>query len=310
MQLAVHQFTGEDGLKAMSSETVRASSAPGRFAATLTRAQVGLLVIDELRATPFVARRSAQHVRADRVDTIQLVFVVAGAIRVRQDEREAIVAVGEAMVLRTNAPFEYSVSAAYTCVSLTVPRSRLPASTAAQLRFATACIHSGLMVSSMLGFLRTCLESGAFADESPAAEEAAIIALTEVFLTSSGVSRSPTEDELVVEKAQAIIRHNVRSSGLGAASISAELGISSRSLYRSFRASGTGIADEIRLLRLHMIADELMLGSRRPSMELLARQHGFRSADVCGRVFKAHYGQPMGAYRRSHRRGHGRLKTR
>jgi AraC family transcriptional activator of tynA and feaB len=300
------QFSGRKGLSRLSREAQFHAPIPEKFSASRTRARFGELVVDQLYSTPFACRRSAQMVRSDQLDTVHLIFVIVGAIRVRQDGREAVVSAGDVTLLRTNAPFEYAVKDDFDAVYLTISRERLPASTAAQLHLATAGVRRGSFVTATLAFLRSCLDQELRpADGAPPTlpEERAIIALADVVLNvrSSGLPLLRS-DEIVVERARAVIRHGVRSTALNAGSIAEELGISRRALYRSFQNSGSGLTDHIRFLRIQMIADELLLVGPRASVAVLARSHGFRSADVCGRAFKARYGQSVGAYWSDHHR--------
>ncbi|GAA0998998.1 hypothetical protein GCM10009563_23930 [Subtercola frigoramans] len=93
-----------------------------------------------------------------------------------------------------------------------------------------------------------------------------------------------------------VIRRNLGRPGLDAAFVAKQLGVSARSLYRHFELSQTGIAEQIRALRLDKIATQLREPGARPLFERLATDAGFSSVDVCSRAFKARFGVSLGEF--------------
>nr|WP_235367041.1 helix-turn-helix transcriptional regulator [Rhodococcus sp. Chr-9] len=97
---------------------------------------------------------------------------------------------------------------------------------------------------------------------------------------------TPSRDPQVL-----IIAQNLADPNLCASQIAAEHNVSVRTLHRLFSATGQGVAEHIRTLRLERIKTELAdPTSRRYTISALARKWGFLDPSTFSRAFKDAYG--------------------
>jgi AraC-like DNA-binding protein len=178
------------------------------------------------------------------------------------------VGIGQAHVIRPDLHLRMDWSSACQLLVLRTTDSRL-AECAARLKRGSnrgnvlSCMKGpGASLGRTVGFLTgELMEGGLLRTGTPAAETADSLLIGALVHAMSGAAEGPTREQNdYVALAQRYILNNLKSD-LSSVAIAAACGVSSRSLFRVFRASrGTGPMAWARNLRLQRVRAELQRG--------------------------------------------------
>ncbi|GAA0998988.1 AraC-like ligand-binding domain-containing protein [Subtercola frigoramans] len=296
----IRLLQGTDGAQELSPEATRVARTPATYSARLAGVTIGRVELQHLKTDAYSAHRTLARLAFHPVDLVQVILIVAGAMRARQDGRTGLSPAGSITVLRTSATYDYALSDKSEILQLTVPSALLPVAALRNLRSVTAvALNRPLLVETTLAFVKPRLDASANS-ETPATEvyESMLLSLVNSCIVGAAADDStPSKvSNQLFDSAMLIVRDRIRSPDLSVETVARELGVSVRNVYRVFNGQKLSITDHIRTTRLTLIAARLDAPGGNRSFEKLALEYGFGSFDVAARAFKSHFAMTMSAY--------------
>lgn len=211
---------------------------------------------------------------------------------------------GQICIRDTKTPWKFACGPATRLRVITIPRRLLISRIESPKVLNQAYIQdvTSPEVRFLVNFLEALEKSSADLDRSLAAQNIALDACATLLSGMlSGRSRVGSDDHrnATVEAAKNAIERNIDRHDLSPAMIAQIVGVSLRTLHRSFSASDDSIMAFARRRRLQRAHDDLMrLGSAAGISEIAARWH-FSDASHFIRSFKSAYGITPAAYLRN-----------
>ncbi|TIH36649.1 helix-turn-helix domain-containing protein [Subtercola vilae] len=297
----ITEYLGPDGLTQMSPEAVRVAKDPLSFTARLKNYRFGSLTLIDITSSAYRAKRSHERLREVPLDIIHVVYVRVGGIRTRQDGRAAFTPAGMVTILRANAAYDYAVSDGCNAYVVSMPLSALALPARRHVPLVTSQpIDEPVVFATAAAFFSPHLANERPLERDGTVVEGLTISLLEQLILNhaeqSGVAVA-TSDQIMVSNIRRLILEQIERQDLAPATIAADLGTTTRNLYRIFAAEPTNLAAQIRATRLDLLAAYLRVELSRVPFATVARRFGFRSVDACGRAFRERFGCTMTEFR-------------
>lgn len=268
-------------------------SAGGRLAGSIRSQWVGRLMVAQVASTGQDIRRTPSLISRADAEYFQVALVTAGAGRLAQDGRDAVLHPGDFAVYETTRPFQWTFADDWEASVFTFPRSCVQL-TEAQRRLLTARrLEGGAGMTGVVSrFLR---DLGRHCDLVPAAQSERIMAqATDLVITlledGSAAVRSSAQRSLLL-KIKDHIDRRLADPALGPAEIAAAANISPRYLHKLFAAEHMSVSEYIKQSRLQRCRRDLLdprLGEQ--SIAAIAFRWGFGDLSGFNRAFKATFG--------------------
>ncbi|WP_420137000.1 AraC family transcriptional regulator, partial [Sphingomonas sp.] len=232
--------------------------------------------------------RSAERVRADRIDHFYVNFHYRGRARVDCEPDGATGGPGSLMVLDMRRPCRMEVSA-IDQISLAIPRHRLLD------RLEGFDLHGLVVRDGLAPLLGSTLRavcatlSRLRASQAAAIQRMLIDLVVDTLLDSlrAAAVRTAREEELASRIRAYIDRH--LGDELDVATLCAALGVSRSNLYRVFGAQG-GVLRQVQMRRLKRMEKLLSDPAEGRSIAALAHATGFRDKSHFSRIFRKAFG--------------------
>lgn len=237
-----------------------------------------------------------------------LALVVRGAMQREQGGNHADPRPGDLVLYDTSQPYWASIDTDDVAQSIVLhlPRGSVPVPEQALRRLVATVLPSRTGLGALLSqLLRGLVEQG------PALETgrtprltSSVVDLTTAFLASlsdgEGPQNASARRAAQLHRIKSFIRSRLGEPGLTPAAVAAAHHISPRTLHYLFREDGRSVGAYIRDQRLERCRAELAdPGAAGRSVAAIGRSAGFSDPAAFSRAFKARYGMPPAAYRRS-----------
>lgn len=236
--------------------------------------------------------RTVRQVRQDPDEDYRLLLPVSGHIALRQNDQEARLTSGTAVLVTFGAPFECLQAAGTQAFILTVPAREIdgPLNRSSPLGLGLDLTEGlGRVVCSMLGELHE--QRHALTDPQFDAVSDRIVEL--LCMLASGDDRPDASGHLA--EVEAMVRRYAREHAadpdLTGAGMAHALGWSLRQIQLALQRAGTTPRDLIREERLRLVRDRLLCGDcAHLTITDLAYACGFSSASAMSTAFRQRYG--------------------
>jgi AraC-like DNA-binding protein len=193
-------------------------------------------------------------------------------------------------------PWHFTYGNSTRARALHVPRSALAAALGTclpQVTLVRQDAPEARLLDGHLDLVWTLAESLPAAS-LPAARDA-VLSLVSGVIAARGAPAADAPAQSVRRAAQKYANEHLRDPGLGPPSIAGALGISVRTLHRTFADSGESLMAYIRRRRLECARAELMLPGRSRSISDVAARWQFSDASHFIRSFRGRYGETPGS---------------
>ncbi|MET8957947.1 AraC family transcriptional regulator [Streptomyces sp. NPDC004096] len=245
--------------------------------------------------------------KQDEQDPIVVDFVSSGWLEFTGKKGTSRVEPGRLCIRDTSAPWEFSCGPEARLRVVTIPRKSL----LAHLRSGRALNRPFVAdvgtpeVQFLLNILEVIQQSGQDLDRSTTAQGMAADACAAILarMLSGRADDMAAFSNVTVEAAKSFIEKNIIIADLSPSMIAQTLGVSLRTLHRSFAETDDSVMALVRRRRLQGAHDELLrTGSAISVSEIAARWH-FSDASHFIRQFKSSYGASPAAYLRRFQQG-------
>lgn len=275
---------------------------PRQFSGRMHVSRVGQVDIFHITGDALTVSRTARLIRMRDPAQLNLVDLVRGSCRVRQQDRATVIAPGELCAHSTSQPYTYCAETPFELLLFGIPRSMLgPAAGdifAATATTVTGC--AGEVATLGRDFLRNLafgLEDGRV-DPHTAGLADCIAALTRSLYGNAGAEVLSDTAESIVPQLLAYIDARLGEPDLGPRSIAAAHFISVRYLHKLFQRRGLTVAGYIRHTRLEQCRRSLAdPRCRTLSVAQIARQWGMADLPSFSRRFRAEFDESPREYR-------------
>jgi AraC family transcriptional activator of tynA and feaB len=269
------------------------SSERGSFAASLTRADFGLLQSSSVTSTRIRYMRDPAHIRRAGDDSFLASIKLQGTGTACQDGREAILGPGDIVLYDTARPFTLDYPNSYRDITLKIPRkllsSRLAASENLTARSLSGATSMGRLAGSLL---RECDSLGADCDSSVRARLSTSLldVLTLAFESELlGKNLRETRHDAMVDRIKNWMSERLGEAALDTDAIANANAVSPRTLQRLFAAQGDTAMRWLWNQRLQ--ASYRVLAERRvDQVTQAALECGFTDFSHFSRAFKRTFG--------------------
>ncbi|MGE3661239.1 MAG: helix-turn-helix domain-containing protein [Pseudonocardia sp.] len=295
------ETTGPDWQEILSAThldwTVRVDHRP--FDAWVRRWWIDDLALVDCECGPCSGTRRRRQIAATDGEFVVVLVNRGGRETVEQDG-EAALAPGDAVVWDSTRPARFAVHEPLTKRSLLIPRAALAE---VHGRVPTSTVLDGRAPATrlLLSYLDTL--SATLPDLGPSAVSAARNATLELLVgalrADGDVPSSGTVQPALRAAMERYIERHLLGGAVSVNAIAAAHAVSVRTVNRVFNATGQTVGEVIRVRRLARAREELA-DSDRP-VSVIAHRWGFADPSHFTRSFKAHYGTSPSAYRRAAR---------
>lgn len=267
----------------------------GTFAASVRKRFLADLILVDCACDPNTGRRSAYEIGKSDEEYLVLLMTLGGHETVTQSGSESQLRSGSLVVWDSEKPALFEVQEALQKRSLFVPKRALAeVGSRGKLSKGVVLDASSPAVVLLTGYLATL---SATIDQLPlaaipAARNATIELMAAALHPDSILGGASQETTRTL--AERHIEQNLRDINLSPAAIAVALGVSVRSLHRSFDSSGETVSSMIRIKRLARAKDEIGRGE---AISRVAYRWAFSDASHFSRAFKAHYEVSPSDYR-------------
>lgn len=260
---------------------------------TFTRNALNLSCVDARSAQLY---RTARDVSRDDCEHYYVVFQLSGHACMAQDDQRARLSPHDITLIDSSQPCNFQFSDTSRQLSLVVPRPLMHTTLGHQPVRCTQRIDG----QSHLGGLANQLIASTVGQDTTAdaqESEAIITALLTLLhpLLTDGNQASP--HARCFNKAVDVIQTNLCDPDLTPAGIAREVGVSVRSLYRTFAARELTVAQYIRTHRLELSARRLRHSQPDQQLSALCFACGFSDTSYFSTTFKRHFGMSPTQYR-------------
>jgi AraC family transcriptional activator of tynA and feaB len=272
------------------------------FRAQVAAYRLGSRALTTIRSGSTTVTRTSRLADAAEDGFIKLFWPMAGSMEIAQDERNALVTVGQATIFDTARPYSIRLSDDAHFAVLMLPYQACPGWQRISYRLCGAPLADSATSQAALGALLALLRPSANLDYEAA--DNVVSAVTQMLSVSlHRAARPPTQTKRRSQRIELAHRHILEHIGdpsLDAAELAAALHMSRRTLYAMFRnydLTPAALIDDIRMERCQQILADPEQRDR--SIADIALDHGFRDATSFSRWFKARSGMSPSDYRRS-----------
>ncbi|MGW1005918.1 AraC family transcriptional regulator [Streptomyces sp. NPDC002520] len=234
-------------------------------------------------------------------DPVVADLVASGSLRYLGKHGESVVGPGQVCIRDTRASWRFSCAPGTRIRVVTIPRQVLVSRVDSPRVFNRAYVADVKTpeVRFLLNFLEMIERSAHDLDRSAFAQDLALNACASLFsgmLAERAAASLCDHPRTILEVAKSAIEDNVHKSDLSPAMIAGIVGVSVRTLHRSFAAAEDSVMAFARRRRLAKAHDDLLgMGSTASVSELAARWH-FADTSHFIRHFKSFYGTTPAAY--------------
>jgi len=257
------------------------------FEATQRSLRLPQLTFAKVATNPHILERTESHLARSQAEGVMLFFMFAGESFFHHHEGTHIQRPGNVLLCDMSRPFLRGFSGYLQEYVLTVPRAVYEQATDSEVPKAPmlksfADTQAGAHAAELARLLRRSL-NGPDSLDLVDTEQSAIDLLRAMLSTEGGSSSAARRREAV-----SWIRRNLRDPSLSVTSVSEAIGVSERTLTRTFGETGRGVARTILEMRLEL-AHEMLTRPNAPQVQEVAARCGFVSAAHFSRVFRARY---------------------
>ena len=262
------------------------------FIGTVSTGNLGTVRIATSSSLPQQITRTRRLIRQDEREYLMVGVQSAGHALVQQHDRTARVGRGGLVFWDTRHPYDILFPTDWRMSVFQFPRYSFGFTEDFIGRMTAVNVGGdrgiGRVVSSFMTSINDATDAGDLAEVAPLHNSA--VDLLSAAIRTELADQAAASDGLL-ECVLAYIRQNLADPNLCASQIAAEHNVSVRTLHRLFSATGQGVAEHIRNLRLERIKTELAdPTSRRYTISALARKWGFLDPSTFSRAFKDAYG--------------------
>ncbi|MGO4648189.1 helix-turn-helix domain-containing protein [Nocardia sp. 2YAB30] len=267
------------------------------FRATLRVLDLGAVYVTSASVSSLRAHRTLRMIRRSDPKYYQLELVVDGKIRVRQEDREALVRSGELVFHNTSRPLTAWSEEGVMGIALWMPRTLLPLPAPQADRLIARPLPGRDGIGSLLAGLLTRLNTGAH-DYRPAdaTRIGTILADLVAALLAHELEAEPTvlpesRERTLLLRIHAFIQQHLQDPDLAPEMIAAAHHISIRHLYRLFAQQERPVVGWIRHQRLERARRDLADPAERAvPIHAIAARWGFAHPADFSRAFRTAYG--------------------
>jgi len=264
--------------------------------AAMASHRLGELAIRKLVGGDHVYVRDEQDVRRGDPDTVQIGMPRGGVSLLIQDGREAVLHPGHMVLYDSARPFTLVMEERFNWQVFLLPKSKLRRSESELGAITAIAIPTGAGITGLVHqFLSQLATDVAALENAPTAaalgENATDLIATLVQSQLGLPSGTIDHDAVLRERVRSFINVHHADPALQPREIARVHGVSVRRLHQIFSGTGTTVMDLVRTKRLDALRRDLMnphMISR--TISQLATAHGFASATVCARQFRAAFG--------------------
>lgn len=263
-------------------------TASGTFGASVRKRHLADLILVDCACDPCAGVRRSHEISQTEGEYLVMLMTLEGHELVSQHGRQARLQPGSVVVWDSQSPAEFLVQEPLVKRSLFVPKAALTeVGTRGELMTGTvldAEAPAVMLLRSYLDGLSLTIDAlplGAL----PAARNATIELLAAALQEPGRALPQPAE--LTRSAAESFIEKNLREGALSPAVVAAGIGVSIRSLHRSFEDSGETVAGFIRTRRLARARDDLASGI--PVSQVARRWH-YADSSHFSRTYKRRFG--------------------
>lgn len=279
------------------------------FRGMLSQVNLGDVVLTEVTADPSAVQRTPRLITASDADFYLLSLHLAGRGVVEQDNRQARLSPGDAVLYDSTRPYRLLLPTATRQLVLHLPRRelrrRLPLDDDSVARALSA---DALGTRVLRAFARELVGTIDAVPPGTAAQlgHTAVELLATCLAPLVGADRPDPGRAADLRRMQTFVLTNLADPNLTPATIAAAFGVSRRHVTTVFAASGTSPARYVREQRLAACRRDLAdPRQRHRTIADIARAHGFTDPAVFARTFRRQYGATARDYR--HMAGTARL---
>ncbi|MEU6497845.1 AraC family transcriptional regulator [Streptomyces sp. NPDC046984] len=242
--------------------------------------------------------------RKQNHDPIVVDLVTSGSLEFTGDGGKLVVGPGQLCIRDTKIPWRFSCDPATRVRIVNIPRTALiPLVNSARVldRGYIEDAHSP-KARFLLHFLEAMEKSGGDLDMSEGAQTMALDAcatLVAGMVSDRSNSGLTDHQQAIVRAAKGAVERNIEKRDLSPEIIARILGVSPRTLHRSFSASDDSIMAFARRRRLQKAHDDLLRSGNTVGVSEIAARWHFSDASHFIRAFKSTYGITPAAYLRN-----------
>lgn len=274
------------------------------FMGEISMHRLSSLAVSRVQGSPQTVRRGKSEIGHNSAAYFLISLQVTGQGVVSQGGRSALLHPGDFAAYATTEPYEILCATPVDQLILQVPYetllSSLPQAEMLTARRIQATTPLGGMLSRQL---QHCAQM--VADQPQVVQQHMQDMLVDTVATGlSALSpQAPIlsrPEHLLLSRAKAFVRANLRNQDLDRDVVAQAMGMSSRNLARAFARDGKSISGYIRQARMEAIAADLTDPRFiRSSITEVSCKWGITNAQHLSKLFKDTFGQPPRAYRRA-----------
>lgn len=242
--------------------------------------------------------RTRHLAEASDAGFIKLMWQMAGAMQLEQDDRQCVIEAGQATVCDTARPYRIRISDAANFAVLMLPHAACPGWEHISQKVCGSRLGDGSALRAALSALLALISSPRRTGEDEAVLRAVQWMVSATLHRSASDAGSITYRNVRLSKAQQHILENISDPALDANNLAAALCMSRRSLYmlfKEYRITPARMIHDIRLEQsLQVLADSSQNARK---ITDIAFDHGFNDYATFSRLFKAQYGVSPSEYR-------------
>ena len=277
------------------------------LAGEIWAAQLGALRVGRVwTQTPHSVHRTPGLIRRDSPENYRVVLGLAGAHRVAQDGRAALLRAGELAIYDFGRPYEVAYRSAVQLAVFTFPRAMLPVPLDTVAGLTAVPISGDQGTAAILPALlrRMAVDLDAYPAASAARLSSVVLDVLATVISERCGPHVAVEPDArrrtLLLRVHAFIEQHLADPGLSPPMIAAAHHISCRYLHRLFALDNTTVAGWIRQRRLERcrsdLADPVL---RAVPVSAIGARRGLPDPAHFSRLFRAAYGLPPGDYRRA-----------
>jgi AraC family transcriptional regulator, positive regulator of tynA and feaB len=267
---------------------------PRAFRCEAVIAQLCGATIAELRVDASRLVRRPMHISAAEHECVKVFWQLSGRSRFQQGPNTAVLETGHWTICDSGREYTIELERNTRCLLLLVPRRHcaqwLPALSVLSARTLPAGGTAHIAMAALTAMLRNAAPLDA---DSEIALRDSVVALIECALANELASRglqAQAERSLHLPQVQAYVLAHLADPALNVGKLARVFGVSRRSLYNLFAASGVTPHTFISDAKLNRACALLRLSSSQVSVAGVARQCGFADPAHFSRAFHARHG--------------------
>ncbi|MDM0067262.1 helix-turn-helix domain-containing protein [Variovorax sp. J31P207] len=256
-----------------------------------------------IRVGKMSVRRLVRAVDSEPSDAVVLNLLVRGEMHVAQLGNEGVLRPGDFSICVADRPYELQIPVGMQIASFRIPVEQMGCNRTVLKRLAARTFsgESGmapLVRAYVLALMKQRMTANAKTADAAMRQLGSLLGATaQEALQESSVQRTEHRERLVLQ-ARYCVDRNIDSDELSAASVAAEMRVSTRHLQRLWANEEDSLADYIARRRLERVTASLSNPARSmESLTQIAMSHGFVNMSHFSRVFRESHGMSPSAFR-------------